>query len=107
VGGFFALQGVFSLCGAFSFCVGVRIYAPIRSEALKRFLAALRWCFRSAFVFCSLLFVLLCSVTAQILLVTAFCGIGSMFIYPKIKTALNGFILACSDIVIFYHFLPL
>jgi hypothetical protein len=43
----------------------------------------------------------------QILLVLAFVGVGSVFIYPKIKKALNGFILACSDIVIFYHFLPL
>jgi hypothetical protein len=43
----------------------------------------------------------------QILLVTAFCGVGGVFVYPKIKTALNGFILPYTAIPIFYHFLPL
>lgn len=62
--------------------------------------------FSFSVVFCLLLFVLLCSVTAQILLVTDFYGIGSMFIYPKIKTALNGFILPYTAIPIFYHILP-
>lgn len=90
---FFALRGFFFLRG--------------RSEALKRFLSALRCCFWFGVAVCVLLFVLLCSVTAQILLVTAFYGIGSMFIYPKIKTALNGFILPYTAISIFYHFLPL
>jgi hypothetical protein len=42
------------------------------------FLVALRWCFRSLFVFCLLLFVLLCSVIRQILSLLRFVGVGGI-----------------------------
>ena len=66
--------------------------------------AAFSRCFLFGVVFCLLLFVLIYSVMPQILLVFDFVGVSSVFIYPKIKTALNGFILPCTDIPIFYHF---
>ena len=78
----YALQGVFSLCGAFSFCVGVRIYA---AELCGRCAAFSGHCgrrFRFGVVFCVRLLLVVSSVTAQILLVLAFCSVGSVFIYP-------------------------
>ena len=58
--------------GGFSFCVGVRIYAAIRSEALKRFLAALRGCFLCGVVFGVLRFACAMLCKAQILPVLRF-----------------------------------
>lgn len=81
----------FWLSWAFSLCVGVRIYAAIRCAALVAFLAALRACFRACFSL--LLALLLCDmpVEAQILLVTAFCGVGGILyrvIFPRLVGAL-------------------
>lgn len=73
--------GAFLLRGAFSFCAGVRIYAAIRSEALKRFWAALRWCFRCGVALCLSVLFVTSSVMAQILPVWAFYGVGSVFVY--------------------------
>lgn len=58
--------------------MGVRIYAAARSEALKRFLAALRWRFR--FGVALLVPFLRCGmpVEAQFLLVWRFVGVGSI-----------------------------
>ena len=64
--------------------MGVRIYAAARSEALKRFLAALRWCFSFGVVVCVLLLFVVSSLMPQILLVWAFVGVGSVFVPPKI-----------------------
>ena len=69
--------------------MGVLIYAAIRLEALKRFLAALRVCFSFRVAFVVLLFVLLCSVMAQILLVLRFVGVGSI-LYRVIFSWLVG-----------------
>jgi hypothetical protein len=88
VGGFsFFLAGrFFALWGFFFLWVCVN-YAAARSEALKRFLAALCRCFSVGFalIFAFLLFGM--PVEAQILLVLRFVGVGSVFIYPKIKVA--------------------
>ena len=94
----------FPLCGAFSFCGRVFLYAVFVFGRCVAFLAALRWCFSFGVAFCLSVFLLLCSVTAQILLVMAFCGVGGVFIYHLIKTDLNGFILPYTYIPIFYHF---
>ena len=56
----------------------MRIYAAARSEALKRFFAALRGCFSFRVAFVVLLFVLLCSVMGQILSLLRFVGVGGI-----------------------------
>ena len=98
--------GRFSLCGAFSFCVDVQIYAAIRSEALKRFLAALRGCFSFRVAFVASPFVLGCSVTPQILLVLRFVGVGGILYRVILSVACGRFILALNGIPLFYHNLP-
>lgn len=83
VGGFsLCLAGRFLLCGAFSFCGCVFLYAVFVFGRCVAFLAALRWCFRFGVAVCVLLFVLICSVMPLILLVTAFYGVGGVFVYP-------------------------
>ena len=80
-GGFsFCLAGRFLLCGAFSFCGCVFLYAVFVFGRSDAFLSALRACFRVCFA--SPFPFLRCDmpVEAQILLVRAFCGVGSVFI---------------------------
>ena len=71
-------RAFFLLCVEFSFCVGVQIYVVIRSEALKRFLAALCWCFSFCVALCVLLFVFVCSVMPLKLPVLRFVGVGGI-----------------------------
>lgn len=99
-------RAFFSLCGAFSFCAGVLIYAAIRSEALKRFFAALRVCFSFRVAFVVLLFVLVFSVMAQILLVLRFVGVGGILYRAIFFVACSRFILALNGIPLFYHIFP-
>lgn len=85
MGGFsYALQGVFSLCGAFSFFGCVFLYAVFVFGRSVAFLGHCGRRFRFGVAVCVLLFVLICFVMAQILLVLRFVGVGGMFIYPKI-----------------------
>ena len=68
----------FLLCGAFSFCGRVFLYAVFVFGACKAFLGHCGRCFRFGVAVCVLLFVLVCSVMAQILLVLRFVGVGSI-----------------------------
>ena len=54
------------------------LYAVFVSGACKAFLGHCGRCFSFGVVVCVLLFVLLCSVMPQILLVWAFVGVGSI-----------------------------
>ena len=74
----------FLLCGAFSFCGRVFLYAVFVFGRSVAFSGHCGRCFRFCFAFCLSVFLLFCSVTAQILLVVAFCGVGSVFIYHLI-----------------------
>ena len=102
----YALQGVFSLCGAFSFFGCVFLYAVFVFVRCVAFLAALRWCFRFGVAVCVLLFVLICSVMAKILLVLRFVVVGSI-LYRVIFYPSKIVLKSCeSDMSIFCHFIP-
>ena len=99
-------RAFFSLCGAFSFFRCMRIYAAIRCEALKRFLAALCWCFSFGIAGCVLLFCFVCSVMRQFLSLLRFVGVGVILYRVIFSAPCRRFILPYTAISTFYHILP-
>ena len=86
--------------------MGVRIYAAIRPEALKRFLAALRWCFRFGCCVCGVAFCfgMLCNRSISFSVAICWCR---WYSYRLIFfVACRRFILSLNGIPIFYHFIP-
>ena len=68
----------FLLCGAFSFCGRVFLYAVFVFGRSVAFSGHCGRCFRFGVAVCALLFVLVCSVTGQILSLLRFAGVGGI-----------------------------